>query len=449
MAARADRGSRRASTARRAPASSDRRPRRAARRGTPCARRRRRDSVNSSSSWSTTISTRCLRARRRAAQHARRTARALRASCATTSAIARPSSDVLEHARARLAQRRAARAAARGPATRRRVARIAGTSPACTNDDLPTPDGPITASSGHVSSCASAVRISFDAAEEELRVALAERREPAIRADSSATRSRARREERLQIREQLGRVVVAIGLSLREAAIDDRDQLARQRRIARRDARQRRRRDRSAASRSLSAVIVPAGCTPVERAPEHDADRPEVRLRDRPRRRPTARATCTAACRRSSRPPRTSTYVSLVDVGVAASRVAASVEHLDRRWSKHLRDAEIEHLHLAAIGDEDVRGLRSRWTMPCSCARSSARTTGDHQLGELPQRSAGSRAPRDSVLPSRYSSTMNGRPCVLADLVDRDDVLVRAARRRARLDEEPLRRSSGRRGAGT
>src|SRR5207245_1292038 len=75
------------------------------------------------------------------------------------------------------------------------------------NDDLPAPDGPITASSGHVSSCA------------------------------SAERGGAWREICLQRGRELARAR-PLGFGLREAAIDDRDQLAGQRRVARRDARQ-------------------------------------------------------------------------------------------------------------------------------------------------------------------------------------------------------------------
>ena len=95
-----------------------------------------------------------------------------------------------------------------------------------------------------------------------------------------------------------------------------------------------------------------------------------------------------------------------------------------------------------AVVTKMFSGLRSRWTMPSSCARASARATG---TSSSTARDGGSRSPLPiapmtsrSGWPSRNSSTMYGMPCVLADLVDDDDVLVVALRGRARLDEEAL-----------
>ena len=159
------------------------------------------------------------------------------------------------------------------------VARTAGTRPACTNDDLPTPDGPITASSGHASSCASAVRISLLAAEEVLRVVLAERREPAIRAlvlagalGASARGTPADR--------RAARVALWIALALRASRGSGRR--SRRARAASTDRARRCSaaacRDRVSRTRSLSGVIVPAGCTPVSARQNMMPTRPDIRL---------------------------------------------------------------------------------------------------------------------------------------------------------------------------
>ena len=109
---------------------------------------------------------------------------------------------------------------------------------------------------------------------------------------------------------------------------------------------------------------------------------------------------------------------------------------------ERLRDAEVEHLDWPALVTKMFSGLRSRWTMPSSCARASARATGSISSTT---RDAGSASPSPNApirsrsgWPSRNSSTMYGMPVELVDLVDDDDVLVVAVRGRARLDEEAI-----------
>jgi hypothetical protein len=61
------------------------------------------------------------------------------------------------------------------------------------------------------------------ATEEELRVVLPEGREAAIRRLILGESTAARREERLEVRDQLGRVRKSLGLLLVEALVDVRD----------------------------------------------------------------------------------------------------------------------------------------------------------------------------------------------------------------------------------
>ena len=149
-----------------------------------------------------------------------------------------------------------------------------------------------------------------------------------------------------------------------------------------------------------------------QRAPEHDADRPDVATGDRRRRRPTARATCTAACRPASRSPRERHVLSrpsLVSLrAIDAARRASSLavprdRSCARRRSRGPSPAPrsvtkmFARLEVAVDDAVLVRALE----------RPRDR---NHQLGELARRRLARRAPRESVLPSRYSSTMYGRP---------------------------------------
>ena len=91
-----------------------------------------------------------------------------------------------------------------------------------------------------------------------------------------------------------------------------------------------------------------------------------------------------------------------------------------------------------------LSGLRSRWTIPASCAHGERPRHRQHQLRRARRRHAGApprvlaRAPE----PGRQRLARHvlehhvRQPLVLGDVVERDDVLVRELRRRARLDEE-------------
>ena len=105
------------------------------------------------------------------------------------------------------------------------------------------------------------------------------------------------------------------------------------------------------------------------------------------------------------------------------------------RGVEALRDAEIEHLHDAAIGHEDVRRLQ---VAVDDAVRVRALEGPRHRHEELDER-----ARRELLLAQlRHRLALEvlehheRQALVLADLVDRDDVLERAARRRARLDHE-------------
>jgi hypothetical protein len=105
-----------------------------------------------------------------------------------------------------------------------------------------------------------------------------------------------------------------------------------------------------------------------------------------------------------------------------------------------LRDAEVEHLHGAGLGDEDVVGLEIA-VDDAELVRGDERAHDrDDQLDRAADREL--LAALDQLLQRLALQVLEhheGRLPVLADLVDDDDVLVAAARGRARLDEEALR----------
>ena len=229
---------------------------------------------------------------------------------------------------------------------------------------------------------------------------LADRARPSARgtpADRRAARSRSGSARALCFARQL---------------VDDRDELARQRRIARADARQRRVEIGRAARAACRAFIVPAGCTPVSARQNMMPTRPDVGLviddvgapllGRHVRQRADERV---AAGERDVR-----VALGVVELARVDRRGRATCSVASPAAIEDARDAEVEHLHLAAIGDEDVARLEIAVNDAVLVRALERAHDRHHQLDELPQRRLGSRAPRESVLPSRYSSTMYGRP---------------------------------------
>ncbi len=165
-------------------------------------------------------------------------------------------------------------------------------------------------------------------------------------------------------------------------------------------------------ARNLSGVIVPAGCTPVSA-----------------RQNITPTAQMSEAWSTSSAPhcsgdmygsvptreplPENVTYVASASTAsislVSATGAAIRSRSAPTGESKHFATPKSRTFTEPRSVTKMFEGLRSRCTMPCSCARSSARATGIMSSTNARTVIRCSRS-CDSVLPSRYSSTMNGRP---------------------------------------
>ena len=120
------------------------------------------------------------------------------------------------------------------------------------------------------------------------------------------------------------------------------------------------------------------------------------------------------------------------DVGRRAEQLAVAVELSSNAARAMPKSATTSR---SRSSNSRLRGFTSRCTTPFSCAKSSAEAASPSQRSDLGARRGrpAAHALRERP-PARCSITMNGRPPVLADVVDRDHVRVaRQGRGRARL----------------
>ena len=88
-------------------------------------------------------------------------------------------------------------------------------------------------------------------------------------------------------------------------------------------------------------------------------------------------------------------------VAAGSRLVRGGLERLGDAVVEHPRDAEVEHLHVAALGDEDVAGLEIAVDDAVLVGALEGAQHGQEQLGELARRHGRAFSTSASVLPSR------------------------------------------------
>ena len=159
---------------------------------------------------------------------------------------------------------------------------------------------------------------------------------------------------------------------------------------------------------------------------EHDAERPDVgALVDGFAARLLGRHVARRC--RESRPCWVAAGDSVGELREAAAPVACT-------GAERLGQPEIQHLHRAVVATLMLAGLRSRWTMPCSCAASSASAICRAMRQRLVDRDRRRRSRRSARVGPSTSSITSARACVRRRLLDAVDLRdVRMVERRQRL----------------
>ena len=260
-------------------------------------------------------------------------------------------------------------------------------------------------------------------AEEAIRVALLERRQPGVGTAIGRVRADGPpRQHRLESGEQLRRAVDAPFLPLLEAAVDDVGQPLGQIGELVADARVGLVREIGVSEQRLLRQRL-HGVVSSEQLVEHDPDRPEIR------------AVVGAA--------RLELLGGHVGHRAADAIGPAGAAGHRRAVGEQGGDAEVEHLHGAAGGDEDVLRLEVAVDDVALMRAGERADHGHRQLDGAPRWKLASAGGVAKVRTVEMLEHHVGRPLVLVGLVDYDDVLVLAARRGARLAEEIPGQSGG------
>ena len=248
----------------------------------------------------------------------------------------------------------------------------AGTTPARTNDDLPTPDGPTIADQRLLAEARDRRRDVLRAPEEPVRVRLLERGQAGVRALVAGERC-ARRAPAANG----SRSAQQLGARWRSAApCAWRGSARRPRRAASGmpgdvvGERRHRLVERGRGRRSVGpGVTGSSGCSPGEHLEQDDADRPQVAavvdgvdaelLGRHVRQRADDRA-----------------GAGLVEIAVGDRDRRVAAPRSSGRLANSFAMPKSSTFTVPACVTMMLSGLRSRWTMPASCARVSARSTG-------------------------------------------------------------------------